>query len=131
MSGNPYIELDRFIAKRAMGWKQAYPDLWSDEEGRFYYYTGSSDVTPHRPFRPSSDISEAWPLAEEYKLTLIPLENNRWFAGCYDLDHEFFDSERGIIDGHFSDGTYAVAGLASLAICEAVRSIIEKKSRKF
>jgi len=68
----------------------------------------------------STDISAAWEVVEKNQLSLIQLDNS-WFCGQYDLNQEYFDTEDGIIDGHFSRRTnkFCVAPTAPLAICRA------------
>ena len=72
----------------------------------------------------STDIVDAWKVVEKLKLSLIPLPDNKWFCGTYDIDCEYLDCEDGIIDGHFT--FYCIADTVTLAICFTALLIMEE-----
>jgi hypothetical protein len=79
------------------------------------YINGDSlSCAPNWP----ESIADAWELAVEAGLSIIKTENG-YLAGRYDLEQEYLDERRGIINGHFSRG-YAEADTAARAICLTV-----------
>ncbi len=116
----PGRELDSAIAQKIMGYtiKVKQKALWEE--------------TPlgERPLRNySRDISAAWEVVEKMNITLIPIQENQWFA-LVGRD-EAWSSPAAFIQylqaGEFAKSGAAVGEIPALTICLAAIKAIEHR----
>lgn len=115
----PGRELDTFIAKEVLGHpvKVKQRELW--------------EVTPlgERPLRKfSRDITSAWEVVEKMGVTIMPVEDNQWFAFVgtgqpWKTPAEFLEF---LQDGKFLNSGAAVGNNPAETICVAALKAIEK-----
>lgn len=119
----PGRELDTFIAKEVLGHpvKVKQRDLW--------------EVTPlgERPLRKfSRDITAAWEVVEKMGVTIMPVEDNQWFAFVgtgqrWKSPAEFMEFLQG---GKFVNSGAAIGTNAAETICFAAMKAVEKNKEQ-
>jgi hypothetical protein len=116
----PGRETDTRVAKELFG-----NEVWATN--RVVYERTSDGKRPLRRY--SSDIQFAWEIAMRFKISLLPVEGNRWFAftapaGGWNSPKEFTDF---LIAGDFNRCGASESDNPAFAICMAALIANEKR----
>lgn len=98
-------------------------------EGKTLIETTAKGERPLRKY--TTDLSEAWAVAERFQISLIPIENGQWFAFAGPAEIKGWRSPRILFDflnaGEFTDCGASLQPNPAHAICEAALIVAEKR----
>lgn len=118
----PGREIDTKIATEVFGHK-----VWA--RGKVLFENPPQGERPLRKY--SREIEWAWDVAEKMKITLIPVENNQWFAFVGPGDKDGWTSPMEVLrlleEKNFAGCGAEVGRDAALVICSAALKAIEKR----
>ena len=121
----PGREIDTRIAKEVFGHK-----VWA--QAKVLYESAEKGDRPLRNY--SKEIEWAWEIVKKLKMTLIPIENEQWFAFVGPETIQGWASPTAVLEflqgGKFEGCGAAIGDDMAMVICEAALRAVEKRQNE-